>query len=69
MATIENLKKRATALSGSPPPGDARAVARVLHDLCEYITMLNDAVPELIRQVRDAQTEIEELKKLIRQKS
>jgi hypothetical protein len=62
MAAIELLRKRATAITGAPPPGDARAAARVLADLCEHVGVLENAVAELIRQLDQAKSEIAALK-------
>ena len=62
MAAIELLRKKATALTGAPPPGDARATARVLSDLCDHVGTLENAVTELIRQIQNAKAEIAELK-------
>ena len=62
MAAIELLKKKATALTGAPPPGDARATARVLSDLCDHVGTLENAVTELIRQIQNTKAEIAELK-------
>ena len=66
MVAIDALRMRATALKGAPPPGDARAVAKVLSDLCDHVGMLENAVQELIRQTQQAQEEIADLKKLAR---
>ena len=63
MSTIEDLVKRANALAGSPAPGDARATARVVADLCQHVGTLQNAVSELIRQIQDAQKEISLLKR------
>ena len=63
MAITDVLKKRATALAGAPPPGDARAAARIISDLCEHVSALENAMAELIRQVQDTQSELAELKR------
>jgi hypothetical protein len=62
MANIEVLKRRAMGLAGKPAPGDASATARVVSDLCEHVSTLQQAVTELLKQMQYAQTEIAELK-------
>ncbi len=61
MTTIEALKRRASGLSGSVSPGDARAVARLISDLCEQLANVNNEVSELRSQIQDVRREIAEL--------
>ena len=62
MATIEDLKRRANALAGSPAPGDARAVARLIADLCDHLDSLENDVKELLWQMQKAQSDLSLLK-------
>ena len=62
MATMDVLKRRAVALAGSPAPGDASATARVVSDLCDHVSTLQNAVTALLKQTQSAQMEIAELK-------
>jgi hypothetical protein len=63
MTTIDVLRRRATGLAGCPAPGDARATARVVSDLCDHVSTLQDGVSELLKQMLEARRELEELKK------
>ncbi len=62
MPTIDVLHRKATALAGAPAPGDARATAHVVAQLCDHVSTLQSAVSELIFQIQEAQKEIAELK-------
>jgi hypothetical protein len=63
MTTIDILKRKATGLAGCPAPGDARATAKVVSDLCDHVATLQNGVTELLKQMLEARAEIEELKK------
>lgn len=62
MSSIATIKRRALALSGAPAPGDARAVSRVVADLCEHIEVIEKAMGELIRQTEEDRKQLELLK-------
>ena len=63
MAAIDTMKKRATALAGCPAPGDARAAARLVADLCDHVGNLESAVTEMIDQLSELRAEITALKR------
>ena len=69
MATIDVLKRRATGLAGCPAPGDARTTAKVVSDLCDHVSTLQNGVAELLKQMLEARAEIEELKKQLKRVS
>ena len=62
MVAIELLQRKLTGLSGAFSPGDAREVARVLSDLCEHISALENEISELRRRLHDAEEGIAELR-------
>jgi hypothetical protein len=62
MSEIDTMRKRALALAGCPAPGDARAAARVIGDLCEHVGKLERAVSEIIDQLREVRAEVAALR-------
>lgn len=63
MSNIATIKRRALALTGAPAPGDARAVSRVVVELCEHVEVVEKALGELIRQVEEGREQLELLSK------
>jgi DNA anti-recombination protein RmuC len=62
MVAIELLQRKLTGLSGAFSPGDAREVARVLSDLCEHFSTVEDEISELRKRLHDAEEGIAELR-------
>jgi len=62
MVSVESLKQKATGLAGAISPGDARAVAAVLSDLCEKVRDLGNEISELKGRLQNAEKEIIQLR-------
>ena len=69
MTTIEALKQKVWGLSGSISPGDARALARLVSDVCEHLANLNNEVSELRSQIQDVRREIAELQEEVKKQN
>jgi hypothetical protein len=66
MVSVESLKQKASGLAGALSPGDARAVAKVLADLCENLSDLGNEISELKGRLQIAETDIVELRAEVR---
>lgn len=66
MVSVESLKQKASGLAGAPSPGDARAVANVLSDLCENLRVLGNEISELRGRLQNAEKEIIQLREDVR---
>jgi len=66
MVSVESLKQKASGLAGAPSPGDARAVAKVLSDLCESLSDLENEIVELKGRLQNAEKEIVQLREEVR---
>ena len=66
MVTVDSLKQKASGLAGAISPGDARAVAKVLSDLCENLSDLGSKISELKAQLQNAEKEIVQLREEVR---
>ncbi len=66
MVSVESLKQKATGLAGAISPGDARAVAQVLSDLCEHVRDLGNEISELKGRLQNAEQEIVQLREEVR---
>lgn len=66
MVSVESLKQKATGLAGAISPGDARAVAAVLSDLCENVRELGNEISELKGRLQNAEREIVQLREEVR---
>ena len=66
MVSVESLKQKASGLAGALSPGDARAVAKVLSDLCENLSDLGNEFSELKGRVQIAEKEIVQLREELR---
>ena len=66
MVSVESLKQKATGLAGAISPGDARAVAQVLSDLCENVRDLGNEISELKGRLQNAEQEIVQLREEVR---
>ena len=62
MVSVESLKQKASGLAGALSPGDARAVAKVLSDLCENVSDLGNEISELKGRLQNAEKEIVQLR-------
>jgi predicted RNase H-like nuclease (RuvC/YqgF family) len=62
MVSVESLKQKASGLAGAISPGDARAVAQVLSDLCANVRDLGNEVSELKGRLQNAEKEIVQLR-------
>jgi hypothetical protein len=66
MVSVESLKQKASGLAGAIAPGDARAVAQVLSDLCENVRDLGTAISEVKGRLQTAEKEIVQLREEVR---
>jgi len=66
MVSVDSLKQKASGLAGALSPGDARAVAKVLSDLCENLSDLGNEFSELKGRVQIAEKEIVQLREELR---
>ena len=66
MVSVESLKQKASGLAGALSPGDARAVAKVLSDLCENLSDLGNEMSELKGRLQNAEKEIVQLREEVR---
>jgi chromosome segregation ATPase len=66
MVSVESLKQKASGLAGALSPGDARAVAKVLSDLCENLSDLGCEISELKGRLQNAEQEIVQLREDVR---
>ena len=66
MVSVESLKQKASGLAGATSPGDARAVAKVLSDLCENLRDLGNEISELKGRLQNAEKEIVQLREEVR---
>jgi hypothetical protein len=66
MVSVESLKQRASGLAGALSPGDARAVAKVVSDLCENLSDFGNELSELKGRLQDAEKEIVQLREEVR---
>ncbi len=66
MVSIESLHQKSSALAGALSPGDARAVAKVLSDLCENLSDLGSEISELKGRLQNAEQEIVQLREEVR---
>jgi chromosome segregation ATPase len=65
MVSVESLKQKASGLAGALSPGDARAVAKVLSDLCENLSDLGNEISEVKGRLQNAEKEIVELREKV----
>jgi hypothetical protein len=66
MVSVESLKQKASGLAGAMSPGDARAVAQVLADLCENVRDLGNELSDLKGRLQNAEMEIAQLREEVR---
>jgi len=64
--SLESLKQKASGLAGAMSPGDARAVAQVLVDLCENVRDLGNEVSDLKGRLQNTEKELAQLREEIR---